>query len=145
MQKITLLFMMILSTVSYSQEALPNDLYVFLLAIDECLATNPVDGLCTNSEYGEMPDWDVSSVRDMQQAFFNKEGFNADISEWDVSNVIAMRSMFNGANSFNQDITGWNTANVTLMDYMFYDIETLNNFILNDEVTDISKFNVDDI
>ena len=141
MKKITLLFMMILSTVSYSQEALPNDLSVFLLAIDNCLATNPVDGLCTNSEYGEMPDWDVSSVRDMQQAFFNKEGFNADISEWDVSNVIAMRSMFNGANSFNQDITGWNTANVTSMDYMFYDGSSFNQDISSwdvSQVTDMS-------
>tara|TARA_B110000305_G_C18876880_1_gene375719 strand:+ start:204 stop:314 length:111 start_codon:yes stop_codon:yes gene_type:complete len=24
--------------------------------------TNPVDGLCTNSPYGIMPDWDVSNV-----------------------------------------------------------------------------------
>ena len=110
--------MMILSSVSYSQTPITDA--NFQQAINNCLATNPVDGLCTNSEYGAMPDWDVSNVTDMQQAFFNKEDFNADISGWNVSNVSIMRAMFYGARSFNQNITGWNTANVTAMDLMFY-------------------------
>ena len=50
---------MILSTVSYSQTPLPSQLLEFRAAIDDCLSTNPEDGLCTNSEYGAMPDWDV--------------------------------------------------------------------------------------
>ena len=118
MKKIIILFMMILSSVSYSQTPITDA--NFQQAINNCLATNPVDGLCTNSEYGAMPDWDVSNVTDMQQAFFNKEDFNADISGWNVSNVSIMRAMFYGARSFNQNITGWNTANVTAMDLMFY-------------------------
>ena len=72
--------------------------------------------MCTNSEYGAMPDWDVSSVTDMSGAFVNKGEFNADISGWDVSNVTDLGIMFYGANSFNKDISGWNTANVTNMD-----------------------------
>ena len=118
MKKIIILFMMILSSVSYSQTPITDA--NFQQAINNCLTTNPVDGLCTNSEYGAMPDWDVSNVTDMQQAFFNKEDFNADISGWNVSNVSIMRAMFYGARSFNQNITGWNTANVTAMDLMFY-------------------------
>ena len=51
-------------------------------------------GLCTNSEYGAMPDWDVSQVTDMSEAFSNKYDFNADISAWDVSNVTDMLEMF---------------------------------------------------
>ena len=37
----------------------------FHSAITTCLSTNPVDGLCSSSEYGAMPDWDVSLVTDM--------------------------------------------------------------------------------
>ena len=127
MKKITILLLAItFYTASYSQTPLPNQLQEFLAAIDNCLLTNPVDGLCTNSQYGEMPDWDVSSVTDMQQAFANKENFNADISQWNVSNVSIMRNMFFGAHSFNQDITGWNTANVSVMDQMFYEAYVFN-------------------
>ena len=122
MKKLFTILVSLLVTASvYSQTALPNDITQFLSAVDDCLATNPEDGLCTNSVYGAMSDWDVSNVTDMQQAFFNKEDFNADISGWNVSNVSFMRAMFYGARSFNQNITGWNTANVTAMDVMFYD------------------------
>ena len=38
----------------------------FHSAIATCLGTNPVDGLCSSSEYGSMPDWDVSLVTDMR-------------------------------------------------------------------------------
>ena len=33
----------------------------FYSAISACLGTNPVDGLCSSSEYGSMPDWSVTS------------------------------------------------------------------------------------
>jgi surface protein len=134
MKKITILLLAItFSTASYSQTPLPNDITLFLLAIDDCLKTNPVDGLCTSSEYGIMPDWDVSNVTDMQQAFINNENFNADISGWVVSNVSIMRYMFFNASSFNQDISGWNTANATVMDGMFYNASSFNQ--------DISRWN----
>ena len=60
----------------------------FHSAIETCLGTNPVDGLCSSSEYGSMPDWDVSLVTDMSgyvvetdafQGFGGKTTFNGDI------------------------------------------------------------------
>ena len=125
---------------------------VFFSAIVDCLDTNPVDGLCTDSEYGPMPDWDVSQVTDMSSAFLGRTTFNADISQWntssatttfimfknaaafnqdisgwDVSSVVTMRGMFNMQNvdtsAFNQDIGGWDTSQVTNMKFMFYSNE----------------------
>ena len=89
MKKIIILFMMILSSISYSQTLITDA--NFQDAINTCLSTNPVDGMCTDSEYGAMPDWDVSNVTDMSYAFSDKAEFNADISSWDVSNVTNMR------------------------------------------------------
>ena len=66
MKKITLLFTMILSTVSYSQTPITDA--NFQDAINTCLTANPEDGLCTNSKYGAMPTWDVSQVTDMSNA-----------------------------------------------------------------------------
>ena len=56
--------------------------------------------MCSDSEYGAMPDWDVSNVTSMTNAFDFKTDFNADISSWDVSNVTNMRFMFRGATAF---------------------------------------------
>ena len=67
MKKLLLLFIMILSTVSYSQTAITDA--NFQTAINTCLSTNPVDGMCSDSEYGAMPDWDVSQVTDMSECF----------------------------------------------------------------------------
>ena len=67
MKKLLLLFIMILSTVSYSQTAITDA--NFQTAINTCLSTNPVDGMCSDSEYGAMPDWDVSQVTDMNKHF----------------------------------------------------------------------------
>jgi len=91
----------------------------FETAINTCLSTNPVDGLCTTSEYGAMKYWDVSQVTDMTVAFKNKYDFNGDISSWDVSKVTNMSFMFMGASSFNQDIGSWDVISVTDMNYMF--------------------------
>ena len=41
----------------------------FQQAINTCLTTNPADGMCSDSEYGAMPDWDVSNVTVMRSAF----------------------------------------------------------------------------
>ena len=75
-KKILLILAILFSTLSYSQLTDAN----FQQAVDECLATNPEDGLCTNSEYGAMPDWDVSQVTDMVMLFKDKTTFNGDIS-----------------------------------------------------------------
>jgi uncharacterized protein (TIGR02145 family) len=84
-------------------------------AIQTCLSTNPIDGMCSDSEYGAMPDWDVSQVTDMGNAFSGRVDFNADISAWDVSNVVTMFGMFFNAYLFNQDISFWDVSNVVIM------------------------------
>jgi len=53
-------------------------------AIDACLQLSP-KGDCSNGPHGAIGDWDVSSVDDMSQIFFNAKSFNGDISKWDVS------------------------------------------------------------
>ena len=117
MKKLLLLLAITFSTASYSQTAITDA--NFYDAINECFSTNPVDGLCTNSEYGAMSDWDVSSVTDMAYAFAQDENFNADISNWDVSNVTNMSGMFYYNLAFNQDIGDWDVSNVTNMYRMF--------------------------
>ncbi|CAL6340388.1 unnamed protein product [Bathycoccus prasinos] len=98
----------------------------FHSAIETCLGTNPVDGLCSSSEYGSMPDWDVSLVTDMSgyddgtlQGFGGKSTFNGDISKWNTEKVTDMYVMFGSASAFNQDIGIWNTAQVISMGAMF--------------------------
>ena len=66
----------------------------FSQAIQTCLSTNPIDGMCSDSEYGAMPDWDVSQVTNMSDAFNERTNFNADIIAWDVSSVINMARLF---------------------------------------------------
>jgi len=62
-------------------------------------------------------DWDVSSVTDMSQMFVRTD-FNQPIGEWDVSSVTNMFAMFGGS-SFNQPIGEWSVSNVTNMADMF--------------------------
>jgi len=135
----------------------------FQEAINTCLSTNPEDGLCSDSEYGAMPDWDVSSVTDMSVAFngrndfnadisswdvsmvtnmsylFKNTTFNADISSWDVSSVTNMYQMFYLTTSFNQPIGSWDVSNVTDMSYMFYSASSFNQNISNWCVTNIAS------
>jgi len=66
MKKLLYLFFLI-SFFGYSQTQITDA--NFDTAINTCLTTNPVDGMCTDSEYGAMPDWDVSNVTDMSEAF----------------------------------------------------------------------------
>ena len=112
-----------------STSALGNGLYspvtddVFISAIEDCLDTNPVDGLCTDSEYGPMPDWDVSQVTNMAsfggKGFNGQSLFNADISKWDVSSVTDMAALFGSAAAFNANISGWDTSSVVRFAYTF--------------------------
>ena len=103
----------------------------FHSAIATCLGTNPVDGLCSSSEYGSMPDWDVSLVTDMSGyvaetdsykgfALRNTFNFNGDIGSWNTGKVTNMGYMFAYASAFNGDIGNWNTSRVTSMGSMFY-------------------------
>ena len=109
---------LLISFIGFSQTPITNA--NFQVAINTCLSTNPDDGMCSGSEYGAMPDWDVSQVTDMSNAFQNKSQFNGDISLWDTSNVTDMSVMFYDS-AFNQPIGDWDTSNVTDMSTMFYE------------------------
>ena len=111
MKKITFLLVFI-SIFGYAQTQLTDA--NIKTAINTCLSTNPVDGMCSDNEYGAMPGWDVSNVTNMNYIFLDAATFNGDISSWDVSNVTDMLSMFYGASSFNQDISAWDTRQVDI-------------------------------
>ena len=111
------LLVFLIPATTYSQTAITNA--NIKVAVNICLSTNPVDGMCTTSEFGPMPDWDVSNVTNMDELFGYKGQFNADLSEWDVSNVTSMEDMFRKAQYFDEDISGWNVSNVTNMSSMF--------------------------
>uniref|UniRef100_UPI0035C78C58 BspA family leucine-rich repeat surface protein n=1 Tax=Winogradskyella sp. TaxID=1883156 RepID=UPI0035C78C58 len=103
----------------------------FLTAINTCLTNNPKDGMCSKSEYGAMPTWDVSQVTDMRGAFKGNVTFNGDISSWNTSSVANIAAMFDGATAFNQDVSSWDVSSVTDMDYMFYDAVLFNKNLWN--------------
>jgi surface protein len=88
-------------------------------AVNTCLSTHPITGLCNDSEYGPITDWDVSNVTDMSYLFYQKSQFNGDISYWDVSGVSDMTYMFDFSDNFNQDISSWDVSSVTSMFSMF--------------------------
>ena len=74
--------------------------------------------------YGEIGDWDVSNVTNMEGMFGCAYGecvtnsFNQPLNKWNVSNVTNMDNMFRGATSFNQPLNKWNVSNVTDMDFI---------------------------
>ncbi|MFT4533685.1 MAG: surface protein [Saprospiraceae bacterium] len=117
MKRLLQLLVFLIPAATYSQTPITDA--NIRAAVDICLITNPVDGMCTSSEYGSMPDWDVSDVTNMDNLFQNQKDFNADISGWDVSNVTSMKEMFSKAQFFDEDISGWDVGKVTQMGFMF--------------------------
>ena len=104
----------------------------FLGAIAECLEEDK-DGECPKygqeSKYGEMKDWNVSEVTDMDYGFHKQESFNGDLSKWDTSSVTSMREMFSGARDFTGSKKGlgnWDTSNVEDMGSMFSEASNFN-------------------
>ena len=126
-----------ISVLGYSQTPITDA--NFQLAINNCLSTNPDDGLCSESEYGAMPDWDVSIVTSMKFAFSNSNDFNGDVSSWDVSSVTNMGGMFNSASSFNGDISSWDVSSVTNMGYMFNSASSFNGDIGSWDVSNVTN------
>lgn len=80
---------------------------------------DPVTHDAVVEEFGEIGDWNVSKVKDMNGLFYNKILFNEDISNWDTSSVITMRSMFHHCRAFNQNLSAWDVQEVTDMACIF--------------------------
>jgi len=100
-----------------------------------------IDGKCTKfgeeSGYGEMPDWDVSHITNMEKLFYKKWHFNADLSKWDTSHVTNMKKMFYYAFEFSQDLSGWKgEAAESEQDNMFNGASRFQaNFVCKDKET----------
>lgn len=56
---------------------------------------------------GDITGWDVSSVENMGNMFWNAKSFNQPIGNWDVGKVTNMEDMFRATRSFNQPIGKW--------------------------------------
>ena len=69
-------------------------------------------------KYGEINNWDVSNVTNMESMFEYAESFNQPLNKWNVSKVTDMGFMFGGATSFNQPLNNWNVSNVMYMNSM---------------------------
>jgi hypothetical protein len=78
--------------------------------------TSPTSATTT---YGNIGDWNVATVTDMNGLFMSKPTFNADTGRWNLASVTNMGLMFFKAVTFNQNLAGWNIFKVTDMDYTF--------------------------
>ena len=136
MKKLILLSALLIFACSFGQTPITNS--NLAQAIETCLSTHPVTGMCSDSEYGAMPDWDVSQVTSLYSAFYGLTEFNADISNWDVSNVTTFERVFAYASSFNQPIGDWNISNATNFRYMFISATSFNQPIGGWDVSNIT-------
>jgi len=76
--------------------------------------------------YGNITDWDISSVTDFADLFNQKNTFNDDIESWDTGAVTTLSNTFYYARAFNQDISNWNTGMVTSFSQTFFTSEDFN-------------------
>jgi len=133
-------------------------------AIYRCFYAAPTDGLCYDSPYGPMPEWNVSAVTDMYgilnpfnycceyklntgndcseiNACKHWKQFNPDISKWDTSSVTKMFAMFSSHETFNQNISQWDTSKVTDMRSMFSGASAFNQYIGDWDTSSLMYYN----
>ena len=94
----------------------------------------------TKFKYINISDWDVSNVKNMNNAFWNCNNLVSigDLSNWNVSNVKNMMGAFFGCKNLKSvgDLSNWNVSKVKNMSYMFYACMQLKS------VGDLSNWNV---
>ena len=101
----------------------------------------PTDAIAATAKWGDIGDWDVSSVPDFSWSFsttrnmtgpfqlsYNIEGNpkaaaftgGTSLSKWITSTVTSLGSMFKGASSMDADLSGWNVAKAISLEGTFY-------------------------
>ena len=94
----------------------------------------------TKFKYINISDWDVSNVKNMNNAFWNCNNLVSvgDLSNWNVSNVKNMKRMFCICKQLKSvgDLSNWDVSNVENMDRMFFYCEKIKS------VGDLSNWNV---
>jgi small GTP-binding protein len=91
------------------------------------------------NNFGEISDWDVSNVTNMNNIFENATNFNQPLNNWNVSNVTNMSDMFQGCSSFNQPLDNWNVSKVTDMSFMFNKCSSFNQPLNNWNVSNVTN------
>ena len=70
---------------------------------------------------GDISNWDVSNVTDMN-FIFRDSVFNQNISSWDVSNVTEMRALFYNSSVFDQNLGSWTIKQATNLTNFMYNV-----------------------
>ena len=68
---------------------------------------------------GNIDNWDVSNVLNMQGMFYDCFVFNQPLNSWDVSSVVLFTNFLNGAFNFNQPLNNWDVSSAITMRAMF--------------------------
>jgi len=117
----------------------PNNFTELQGAVCNCLGEEPIHGICTEfareSEYGVLPQWDVSLVQNFEGIFdadflfatctgkvtpFSLSLFDADLSYWNMKNATNTAFMFRFLPKFKgKGLKYWDVSSVTRMDRMF--------------------------
>jgi len=90
------------------------------------------------AKYGDISDWDVSNVTDMNRMFASATNFNQSLNNWDVSKVTDMSQMFDHATNFNQPLNKWDVSKVTDMGEMFWGATNFNHSLDNWDVSKVT-------
>lgn len=89
---------------------------------------------------GDISEWDVSNVKDMQFMFLYSyfTGKNTDFTLWDISNVENMMGMFQGSElSKAKGLDKWNIKNVNNISYMFAKCKKFNEDISGWDISNV--------
>ncbi|MCE7053620.1 BspA family leucine-rich repeat surface protein [Algoriphagus sp. AGSA1] len=89
----------------------------------------------------DLNSWNVSTIENFEQMFYNAESFNGKIDQWDMSNALNVSHMFYSADIFNQDISRWDMSSVNNISYMFAETDLFNQPIGNWDFENLQYLN----
>jgi len=89
--------------------------------------------------FGPIEKWTLVGFQDLDDVFWDKSDFNADLTEWDVTAVTSAQWTFNLATNFNGDISQWNVGNLENADNMFLDATSFNRDVADWDVSSVTS------